>query len=131
MSVISSAMRLLDEVGLIQADLDKAVGESAEIKGAVRDKAIEVKRLLAKHRAREQRPRPRRSGSGFSRRPRSETQQWRVLGGQHLTRSQTGTKFVSKKRFISSNMLPRGVSLRGTPRRELVAPSPQECYWRR
>jgi hypothetical protein len=43
MSVISSAMRLLDEVGLIQADLDKAVGESAETKGAGRDKAIEVK----------------------------------------------------------------------------------------
>jgi hypothetical protein len=54
---------------------------------------------------------PRRSGC----RPRRQTQQWIVLESglllQHLTRSQGETKFLWKKFFISSNMLPRGVSL--------------------
>ena len=43
MSAISNALRLLDEVGISQADLDKAVAESAEAKQAVVEKANEVK----------------------------------------------------------------------------------------
>jgi hypothetical protein len=43
MSILSSALKLLDEVGVSQADLDKAIDESAEIKQAVRDKAIEAR----------------------------------------------------------------------------------------
>jgi hypothetical protein len=43
MSILSNALRLLDEVGISQADIDKAIAESAEVKQAVVEKANEAK----------------------------------------------------------------------------------------